>query len=352
MIKSMLTAVFAVFILLTGTLVGSIDLLPQADAAAMKAKGTGTNQYGSATKNKVCGDRLCSEPREVKKEEPKVEEETEETVVPEEEMEETTETPTEPEKEPVKEAVPPKDQAPTMEPHAEKKVISDTMTSTQDPGLGHESHQLIVILPPSDNVYEGMITYSASEPIQLVTLHGPLAEGDDNGQPIWTPDGETKFGLTLVDNGDSAGTWNFAGNALAVHTMNEDPFSVSFTLSYMESLMSDTIQTATIQSEQDPGLGHETHQLAVVLPPRDTPYTGTISFTASEPVQLVALHGPLAEGDDNGQPIWTPDGETKFALTLVDAGENAGVWKFAGNALAFHTLNESPFTVTYSVKAK
>jgi hypothetical protein len=351
--KSILYTVFAVFVLLTGTIVDSVDLLPQADAAAMKAKGTGTNQYGSATKNKVCGDRLCSEPREVKKEEPPVEEETKEEAAVPEEAEEVTKTPTAPEEEPVKETeVQPEAPVKPMEPHSDKKVISDTMTSTQDPGLGHESHQLIVILPPSDNVYEGTLTYSASEPIQLVALHGPLAEGDDMGQPIWTPDGETKFGLTLVDNGDSAGTWNFAANALAVHTMNEDPFSVSFTLSYMESPMSETIQTATLESMQDPGLGHESHQLAIVLPPRDTPYIGTISFTASESVQLVALHGPLKEGQDLGQPIWTPDGETKFALTLVDADENAGTWKFAGNALAFHTMNESPFSVTYSVKAK
>jgi len=351
MIKSILPAVFAVFVLLTGTIAGSIDLIPQTDAAAMKAKGTGTNQFGSATKNKVCGDRLCSEPREEKKEEPAVEEEVkeEDTKTEDEKSESTTETPTEPVKE---SGAQPEAPVTTMEPKVEKKVITDTMTSSQDPGLGHESHQLIVILPPSDNVYEGTLTYSASEPIQLVTLHGPLAEDDDNGQPIWTPDGETKFGLTLVDNNDSAGTWTFAGNALAVHTMNEDPFSVSFTLSYMEYPMSDTIQTATIESMKDPGIGHETHQLAIVLPPRDTPYSGTISFTTSEPVQLVALHGPLKAGQDLGQPIWTPDGETKFALTLVDASENAGVWKFAGNALAFHTMNESPFTVTYSVKAK
>ncbi len=31
------------------------------DAFALKAKGVGTSQYGSATKNMVCGDRLCSE---------------------------------------------------------------------------------------------------------------------------------------------------------------------------------------------------------------------------------------------------------------------------------------------------
>lgn len=104
------------------------------------------------------------------------------------------------------------------------------MTSVQDPGLGHESHQLAVILPPSGMIYKGSLTYSASEPVQLVALHGPLAEGEDNGQPIWTPDGETKFALTIVDPQASSGTWNFAGNALAVHTKNPTPFTVSYTV--------------------------------------------------------------------------------------------------------------------------
>ena len=84
--------------------------------------------------------------------------------------------------------------------------------------MNHETHQLTIILPPSDMTYTGLLTYSASEPIQLVSLHGPLAEGEDMGQAIWTPDGETKFALTFVNDESSMGTWAFSGNALAVHT--------------------------------------------------------------------------------------------------------------------------------------
>ena len=117
------------------------------------------------------------------------------------------------------------------EPKMHKSTItSKTVTSMQDPGLGHESHQLAIILPPSDMIYKGSLTYSASEPVQLVSLTGPLAEGEDNGQPIWTPDGETKFALTIVDPQASSGTWNFAGNALAVHTKNPEPFTVTYTV--------------------------------------------------------------------------------------------------------------------------
>jgi hypothetical protein len=226
-----------------------------------------------------------------------------------------------------------------------------TMQSMQDPGIGHESHQLAILMPPSDDVYSGVISYSASEPIQLVSLHGPLAEGEDMGQPIWTPDGETKFALTLVDPETNMGSWGFAGNALAVHTMNTDPFTVSYSVTAWESEMSDAITSSTMQSMQDPGIGHESHQLAILLPPSENVYTGFLGYSTSEPIQLVALHGPLAEGEDMGQPIWTPDGETKFALTLVDPETNMGTWIFSGNALAVHTMNTDEFTVSYSVNA-
>ena len=86
------------------------------------------------------------------------------------------------------------------------------------------------------------------------------------------------------------------------------------------------------------------------MPPREIPYQGGyFAYSASANVQLVALHGTLGLGDDKGQAIWTPDGETKYALTLVEIG-NQGVWTtFSGNALALHTMNPDGFTATYAV---
>ena len=110
-----------------------------------------------------------------------------------------------------------------------------------------------------------------------------------------------------------------------------------------------TAHSGTMQSETDPGLGHELHQLAVLLPPSSNGYAGILTYSASENVQLVALHGPLTDDEVMGQTIWTPDGETKFALTLADQQNKMGSWMFTGNALAVHTFNTDPFAITYSI---
>jgi hypothetical protein len=101
---------------------------------------------------------------------------------------------------------------------------------------------------------------------------------------------------------------------------------------------------------QDPGIGHEDHSIALILPPRDIPYQGgVVSYSASEDVQLVALVGPLADDEILGQPTWTADGETHYALTLIE-GSDMGVWNtFSGNALALHTPNSDGFTATYTL---
>ena len=241
--------------------------------------------------------------------------------------------------------------ADTTQPTISKPIMKgwDRVESVQDPGVGHETHQLAIILPPSDKVYSGKIQYDASEPIQLVTLHGPLGPGEDNGQPIWTPDGKTKFALTFVDQKKSRGSWDFAGNALAVHTMKTTPFTTDYKLDYEESKISDTVMTGVVESIIDPGVGHESHSLAIIIPPSEKIHTGILSYSASEPMQLVSLNGPLGSDESPDDLFWTPDGTTIFELTFIDRKTAMGSWKFSGNGLALHTLNTNGFSASYSV---
>ena len=223
-------------------------------------------------------------------------------------------------------------------------------TSMLDPGVAHETHQIAILLAPSDKVYSGTLSYDASESIQLVTLHGPLADGEDKGQAIWTPDGVTKFALTFVDPNNAKGEWQFAGNALAVHTMNTEPFIVDYKIDYTEKRMSDTVVTSTAMSIPDPGMGHESHHIAILLAPSSDVYSGIISYSASENIQLVTLRGPVG-ADEKPAMTWTPDGETIFELTFVDPDNAMGSWEFSGNALAVHTMFTNQFTVSYSISA-
>lgn len=122
-------------------------------------------------------------------------------------------------------------------------------------------------------------------------------------------------------------------------------FTISLTPTYAETLK----KSGTAESMQDPGVGHESHQIAIILPPSEKTYSGTLFYTATENVQLVSLRGPLDPNTKYNGPTWTPDGKTIFALTFVDTNKHAGKWLFSGNALAVHTMAK-PFAVQYSVQ--
>jgi plastocyanin len=223
------------------------------------------------------------------------------------------------------------------------------MESSQHQGIGHESHQAVSVLPLGDKVYSGTLQYNATEPVQLITLHGPLKEGEEKGQATWTLDGVTKYALTFVDQQSSTGTWKFSGNALLVHTKKTTPFTVDYKLENTENVVSDNVKSGTIQSQTDPGLG-ESEQLAMIFSPSSDLYSGIISFSASEPVQIASLRGPLGPTE---RPVkaYSPDGNSIYAVNLIDPATKMGSSEFSGNALAIYANNSTQFTASYSVSA-
>jgi plastocyanin len=132
--------------------------------------------------------------------------------------------------------------------------------------------------------------------------------------------------------------------------MNTEPFIVDYKVDFEETPMSDTVVTGTVNTVQDPGVGHEGHQLAVLLAPSSDVYSGILSYSASEDIQLVTLRGPVGAHEKPAM-TWTPNGETIFELTFVDPKNAMGSWEFSGNALAVHTMNTNQATISYSVSA-
>jgi hypothetical protein len=108
------------------------------------------------------------------------------------------------------------------------------ITSKVDPGLGHEHHQLAVIIPISDKEYTGTLYYSASEPVQLVTLRGPLEPGQEKGKSVWTKDNKAFYEIIQVNPYTTTGKWEFVGNALAAHTFKSTPFAIDYRVDYEE----------------------------------------------------------------------------------------------------------------------
>lgn len=116
----------------------------------------------------------------------------------------------------------------------------------------------------------------------------------------------------------------------------------------------------TAMSDTDPLPGHSGHQLVLAVPPREDGkvWSGKVTWTASVPVEVVVLHGydtGMEVDDAHGEPLTAPFGDGAVAITLVkpDSGSPvpSGSMSFAGSALAFHTLDGTPFTVTYTVSA-
>jgi len=107
--------------------------------------------------------------------------------------------------------------------------------------------------------------------------------------------------------------------------------------------------TKTITSSQDPGQGNENQQLILILSPnKDTLYDGSITFSSSVPVQVAILH-EISSNDAKGQPTWTIDGNTIYALSLIGSETKSDSVEFTGAALALHSLTSKEFTATVSV---
>jgi len=128
------------------------------------------------------------------------------------------------------------------------------------------------------------------------------------------------------------------------------------------------VQQGTVSSDVDPLKGHEGHQAAVILPPRNDSalYAGTLAFTASKPVQVAVINmydvdnasasqaaerfGTLltAQAPWNTSSTVTP---LMMNIDYLDSPTMSKMIPIVGNLVALHTMDGEPFIANYAVVA-
>ena len=131
------------------------------------------------------------------------------------------------------------------------------------------------------------------------------------------------------------------------------------------------VEQKTVMSQPAPVRhpGQPSHEVVFALPLRDDGrvWSGTVTFTASKPIEAEILHtyAPEQKPDSlHGEPYHAIlPGNKSIAIThlrdIIDVpieingtGISSGSFNFVGNALVFHKTNGEPFTVTYTIDAK
>ena len=126
--------------------------------------------------------------------------------------------------------------------------------------------------------------------------------------------------------------------------------AVLFTFSFHSSFAEEPEmirKSAMVNSVEDPGVKNTGNQMAVILPPTDKWYSGTIYFNAPIGVHLFSLDGPVPAGS-NVKNLYMLDEETWFDVTKVPTN-GAGKWDFAGNALALYRESSEPFSASFTI---
>jgi hypothetical protein len=130
------------------------------------------------------------------------------------------------------------------------------------------------------------------------------------------------------------------------------------------------VREGTVTSSQDPLPGHDGHQRASILPLRTdgSIYTGVLTYTATEPVEVVVLNvqnlnaterSILNATDSEFGTLLTSqlNNQTSLVINIItpaygDSPVPSASIPFAGNAVWLHTLDGTPFAASYAVSAQ
>jgi hypothetical protein len=150
------------------------------------------------------------------------------------------------------------------------------------------------------------------------------------------------------------------------------PITTSQPVTQQEEAAESIVLQGTVTSSPVPLPGLEGQQRATILPLTQdgSIYSGVLTFTASEPVDVVILNvqdlnqterAILNATEEDGElgPLLTAqlDNQTSLAITQItpeygDAPAPSASLAFAGNAVWLHLAEDTPFVATYAVSAQ
>lgn len=157
-----------------------------------------------------------------------------------------------------------------------KKIhFTETVTSSQDPGQGHEGHQLAMVLSPSvGTIYDGSMTFASSEPVQAAVLH-EIGPDDAGGQPVWTVDGDTIYGFSLVGPPSGSGSLEFTGAALGLHLSGPEEFTATVSIdAWIRGQPTEVIMQKMEPQKEEPSLLLSQANVAATIPMHGGLYEG------------------------------------------------------------------------------
>jgi hypothetical protein len=133
--------------------------------------------------------------------------------------------------------------AATQEPPVNQNFVRQGTVASFSSQIAGPEGNIAFILPPRNDggVYSGVLTYTASKPVGVAVLHNydpqnstaiPEEYGTEFTSPI--PGGAGNVAISLFqppyENAVNAASVPFTGNALALHTTEEGPFTATFTV--------------------------------------------------------------------------------------------------------------------------
>jgi plastocyanin len=164
-------------------------------------------------------------------------------------------------------------------------VRQGTVTSSQDPLPGHEGMQMATILPfrQDGTVYSGVLTYTSTVPVEVVTLNMQTLNETEQDILNATEDGE--FGALFTSQLDDQTSLSssyiipsyagspipsasvpFVGNAVWLHTIDGTPFTATFAVnalvlpSQFQNKFNDPLESADTEALEDDEEGADGEQ--------------------------------------------------------------------------------------------